>query len=70
MPLLIPEITKVVRTGTRFISCQNGLGNEDFLAEAFGADNVLRIVVNYGGGRVEPDRSGCRTSTRPTASGP
>jgi len=52
MPLLIPEITKVVRPGMRFISCQNGLGNEEFLAETFGPNNVLRIVVNYAGGRV------------------
>ncbi len=52
MPRIIPEITKVARPGTRFISCQNGLGNEDYLAEIFGPDNVLRIVVNYAGGRV------------------
>jgi len=52
MPRLIPEIEKVARPETRFISCQNGLGNEDYLAEIFGPDNVLRIVVNYAGGRV------------------
>ena len=52
MPRIIPEITKVAQPGTRFISCQNGLGNEDFLAETFGANNVLRIVPNFAGGRV------------------
>jgi 2-dehydropantoate 2-reductase len=52
MPRLIPEIKKIAQPGTRFISCQNGLDNEDFLAETFGPDNVLRIVVNYAGGRV------------------
>jgi 2-dehydropantoate 2-reductase len=52
MPLLIEKIEKVARPGTRFISCQNGLGNEEFLAKAFGPDNVLRIVPNYAGGRV------------------
>lgn len=52
MPLLIPEIRKVARPETRFISCQNGLDNEEFMAETFGQDNVLRIVVNYAGGRV------------------
>ena len=56
MPMLVPEITKVARPGMRFISCQNGLGNEEYLAEAFGADNVLRIVANYAGGRVGPGR--------------
>jgi 2-dehydropantoate 2-reductase len=49
MPRLVPEIAQVARPGTRFISCQNGLGNEEFLAETFGPDNVLRVVVNYGG---------------------
>jgi len=53
MPRIIPEIEKVARPGTRIISCQNGLGNEDFLAETFGPDNVLRIVVNYAGGLVD-----------------
>ena len=52
MPLLIPQIRKVVQPGARFISCQNGLGNEEFLAKVFGPDNILRIVPNYAGGRV------------------
>jgi 2-dehydropantoate 2-reductase len=49
LPRIVPEIAQVARPGTWFISCQNGLGNEEFLAETFGSDNVLRIVVNYGG---------------------
>jgi 2-dehydropantoate 2-reductase len=52
MPRLIPEIKKVAQPGARFISNQNGLDNEDFVAETFGPDNVLRIVPNYAGGRV------------------
>jgi 2-dehydropantoate 2-reductase len=52
LPQLVPEIKKVARPGMRFICCQNGLGNEDFLAETFDPDNVLRIVVNYAGRRV------------------
>jgi len=52
MPRLIPEIVKVARPGTRLISCQNGLGTEEFLAETFGSDNALRIVVNYAGSLV------------------
>jgi 2-dehydropantoate 2-reductase len=52
LPYLVPEIAKVTRPGMRFISCQNGLDNEDYLAEAFGPDNVLRIVVNYGGSQM------------------
>jgi 2-dehydropantoate 2-reductase len=52
LPLLVPEIAKIARPGTRFISCQNGLDNQEYLAETFGPDNVLRIVVNYGGSQM------------------
>ncbi len=52
MPRLVPEMVKVAEPGTRVISCQNGLDTEGFLAETFGPDNVLRIVVNYAGGLV------------------
>ncbi len=52
MPGLVPEIAKVARPGMRLICNQNGLDNEDFLAETFGPDNVLRIVPNYAGDRV------------------
>ncbi len=52
LPQLIPELAKVARPGTRFISCQNGLDIQEFLAETFGPDNVLRIVVNYGGSQM------------------
>jgi len=36
----------------RFIVCQNGLDNEECLAETFNPDNVLRIVINYGGSQM------------------
>jgi len=52
LPRIMPEIQKVARTGTRFVSCQNGLDNEEYLGEIFGPDNVLRIVVNYGGSQM------------------
>ena len=52
LPRIVPQIEKITRPGTRFISCQNGLDNEDYLAETFGPDNVLRIVVNYGGSQM------------------
>ena len=52
LPRLIPDIAKLARPGMRFVSCQNGLDTEEFLAEAFGPDNVLRIVVNYAGSQM------------------
>jgi 2-dehydropantoate 2-reductase len=50
--ILIPEIHKVAQPGARVISCQNGLDIEDYLAETFSPDNVLRIVINYGGSQM------------------
>jgi 2-dehydropantoate 2-reductase len=52
LPRLIPEISRIARPGMRFISCQNGLDNEECLAEAFGRDNVLRIIVNFAGSQM------------------
>ena len=52
LPRIIPDIARLARPGMRFVSCQNGLDTEEFLAEAFGPDNVLRIVVNYAGSQM------------------
>jgi 2-dehydropantoate 2-reductase len=52
LPQLVPEITAIARPGMRFISCQNGLDNEEYLAEAFGPDNVLRFICNFGGSQM------------------
>lgn len=52
MPSILPQIEKVAKPGTKFISLQNGLDNEEFIAETFGRDSVMRIVVNYAGNRV------------------
>ncbi|MCI0498046.1 MAG: 2-dehydropantoate 2-reductase [Thermoplasmata archaeon] len=50
---IVPELGKVVGDGTTFISLQNGLDTEEPIAEAFGRENTLRIVVNYGGVMIE-----------------
>jgi 2-dehydropantoate 2-reductase len=52
LPAIVPEIKAIARPGMRFISCQNGLDNEEYLAETFGADHVLRIIVNFGGSQM------------------
>jgi 2-dehydropantoate 2-reductase len=52
LPRLVPEIQKIARSRMQFVSCQNGLDNEEFLAEAFGPDRVLRIIVNYAGSQM------------------
>lgn len=53
MSQFIPEVKRVARPGTCIISCQNGLDNEEYLAKIFGADNVLRMVVNFAGSLVK-----------------
>jgi len=50
MPKIVPQIQEVADPGARVVCNQNGLGNEEFMAENFGPDNVLRIVPNYAGG--------------------
>ncbi len=52
LPRIVPQLGEVAQRGTRIISCQNGLDNEDYLAETFGPDRVLRIVVNYAGSQM------------------
>jgi 2-dehydropantoate 2-reductase len=52
LPQLVPEVAAIARPGMKFISCQNGLDNEEYLAEVFGPDNVLRIVINFGGSQM------------------
>ena len=47
---LLPELKEVHRPGLKVISYQNGLDCEELLAEAVGAEDVLRVVVNYAGG--------------------
>jgi 2-dehydropantoate 2-reductase len=52
LPRIVPELKEIAQRGTRFVSCQNGLDNEEYLAETFGPDHVLRIVVNYAGSQM------------------
>jgi 2-dehydropantoate 2-reductase len=52
LPRILPDIAKLARPGMRFVSCQNGLDTEEYLAETLGPDNVLRIVVNYAGSQM------------------
>ncbi|MFX0210130.1 MAG: ketopantoate reductase family protein [Candidatus Hodarchaeota archaeon] len=46
---ILPQIKKIVQAGTTIISLQNGFDTEEFIAEFFGEENTIRIVVNYAG---------------------
>jgi len=50
---ILPQIKKVVNSGTVLISLQNGFDTEEFIAEFFGEENSLRIVVNYAGNLID-----------------
>jgi 2-dehydropantoate 2-reductase len=52
LPDIVSELQSIAQPDMRYISCQNGLDNEEYLAEMFGPDDTLRIVVNYGGSQM------------------
>jgi 2-dehydropantoate 2-reductase len=51
---LLPEIKQVYTPKMKIVSFQNGLGNEQFLAENLGIDTVYRVVINYAGNLLSP----------------
>lgn len=53
LPQILPLLKQVTKPGITYISLQNGLDNEDLIAEEFGKENTLRIVVNYAGNLVD-----------------
>ena len=52
LPQIIPILKKVAKPGMTYIALQNGLDNEDLIADAFGKENTLRVVVNYAGNLI------------------
>lgn len=53
LPQILPIIKQVAKPGITYIALQNGLDNEDLIAEVFGKENTLRIVVNYAGNLID-----------------
>jgi 2-dehydropantoate 2-reductase len=51
---LLEEIKLFVKKGQKFLVVQNGIDNEDGVAEVFGKNNVFRFVINYAGMIDEP----------------
>ncbi|WP_025322135.1 ketopantoate reductase family protein [Deferrisoma camini] len=54
LPRVLSELAAVLPAGVPVVSCQNGLGTEDDVAEAFGKANAFRMVLNYGCARQGP----------------
>ena len=53
LPQILPLLKQVVKPGMTFISLQNGLDNEELIADVLGMENTLRIVVNYAGNLID-----------------
>jgi 2-dehydropantoate 2-reductase len=51
---LLPELKQVYTPKMKIVSFQNGLGNEQFIAENLGIDTVYRVVINYAGNLTSP----------------
>ncbi len=56
LPRIVPMLQKVSKPAMTFVSLQNGIDTEDFIAAAFGKENTLRIVINYAGNIVDNGR--------------
>ena len=52
-------MTHLADTGAVFISFQNGLGNEDILAEILGVENVFGGLTSMAGARTGPGPATC-----------
>jgi 2-dehydropantoate 2-reductase len=48
LPRVLADLKGVFKEGTKIVSTHNGLGTEDLIAEAFGAQAALRMSLNYG----------------------
>ena len=48
LPRVLDELKSVFKAGTKIVSTHNGLGPEDVIAKAFGADAAFRMSLNYG----------------------
>ena len=53
-PLLLPALERTHRRGRRYVVAQNGIDNERVIANSFGAEHTVRMVVNYAGDCPEP----------------
>jgi 2-dehydropantoate 2-reductase len=53
LPQILPMLKSVAKPGTTYVALQNGLDNEDLIADVFGKENTLRIVVNYAGNLID-----------------
>ena len=52
LKFVLPEIKQILKPEMKIVSFQNGLGNEQIIAETLGIDTTYRVVINYAGNKV------------------
>lgn len=51
---ILSEIKQICTPNMKIVSFQNGLDNEQFIAEILGIETVYRVVINYAGNLLSP----------------
>lgn len=69
LPGLLDELAPLVGPDTVLVSCHNGLGTEDVIAERFGAKAALRLSANYGVALTGPAQAKVAFFNRPNPLG-
>ena len=54
LKLVLQDLKEVVGPDTFVVSYQNGIGTEHDIAEVFGENRAIRVVINYAGNLVTP----------------
>lgn len=70
LPRVVSELAALKHQGFTVVSCHNGLGTEDYLAETFGALRVLRMTLNYGAASEATGRAHAAFFNSPNHMGP
>jgi len=54
LKVILPEIKQIHKPEMKIVSFQNGLDNEQIIAETLGIDTTYRVVINYAGNTISP----------------
>ncbi len=54
MEKVVNDLQHLDNNGSRIVSMQNGIDNEEFLARFFERDRILRMVINFAGNILSP----------------
>lgn len=52
LKFILPEVKEIYQPEMKIVSFQNGLDNEQMIAETLGIDTTYRVVINYAGNKI------------------